>query len=400
MISPRGTQSSVTRTRNSDISFLTSVYNNYIRPDSHKNHQIQHQRLNSVSKIFVLYNSSGIDKEMQKELVKAAFMALRDIDEEDIDPRFIDLSVLENSQLMDQSAMATVAKWIHGNGTNVIVSLLHGQSLKSFSLVYQTVVNEKIKADQYLMQSDQKNPSSELTVVTPRIYPKSCVVSGVKVLSLQMSEISLAVALLNRVEKVGVHTLIPVIDDSSYQLHLLQEFVKQGELRNKRIRFTAPVFLSQSGHLARLSDMLKEYTGIKEETVYVHDAQYVRAGNLSESFGILLLASQGSHHAMQAAAQKKHIHLGWFSPDFIEHEEWASQNRDHRHLNAVGESNGNFSVGIENNFYGMYSVAFVGSKEWDNAERRRALLEISTYTGKCLSNISFIYSFNLYYMGG
>jgi hypothetical protein len=333
--------------------------------------------------IAVLYDSSGIDKEFQDELLKSVFVALRELDEEDLRPQFLDLSKIQAS---------LASEWILQNRTVSIVSLLGTESLSSFIATY----------DMVLLSSASDFPP-DLQIFTPRLLQRTefpTKVAVLKVYSLQMSPRALSTALLNRVEKVGIRTLIPVLDSNSdFQLSFLQQFVGVGEVRLKPIHFTRPIFIDDPNHLASFKAILNEYgNGVSEQKLREHSSQDQSTPSSSvffnsSSIGVIMLAAEGSQKAMQVAAEKKHMQMGWFSPNILQHEEWAYRASDNdtnnidESLNDVksfgNSSSSSPSADVEiNPHFGLYSVSYVGSQGWDNPQRRRVLRELTSYAGE------------------
>lgn len=306
----------------------------------------------------VLYSTSGIDKEFQLELFKSVFASLRDLDVsgDTFTPDFIDVSQLKNSTLVAQRL------W-----TN---SLAAPTSLTLISLLSESHLSQIASEWDRLVSSNPTRITRPVKIYTPRLiggvhFPPSVVVSSV-----QMGRTGASVALLNRVAKVGINALIPVLDGGDVSQVKWLDIFEQEAGRLGGIGFTDPIFIQRPDHLATFREMLDKQGGI-------------RGGSGKKRFGVLLLARNGSRLALRAAGEREHVQMGWFSPDILEHEEWAygggeegdeSRGRQRREIAT--------NVTTVNAHFGLYTVNFVGSGGWDNPTRRRMLRELTKYTGR------------------
>ncbi|CAG7832091.1 unnamed protein product [Allacma fusca] len=283
-------------------------------------------------KITVLYDSSSLDREYQLELLTAVQMAFYNLNEGDFLPQYIDLGRMDPPLT---TALLTSTQWIINNRTNAMVSLLEPQALTQFIQIY-----------------DQFKSRRVLKVFTPRLVPKNTLPkTSVQVLCLQMSEMALSTALLNRVEKIGVKTLIPILDrDDPAQLEFLQHFIAAGHHRTEPIGVSSPLFVVQGEKSPSLQEVLNDER------------------NSGISTGILLLATQGSQTVMEVANESKNIlQMRWFSPNLMQYEEWALRGPESSNLRS-------------NATFGIYSVHFVGTRGWDNPSRRKTLRELTHKT--------------------
>src|SRR4051812_4968812 len=83
-----------------------------------------------VGVVTVLHEGEGLDKEFQRELLKATFISLSGLDRGDLRPEFIDLS---------SSGPQEVVVRVRGNcsGGQVVISLLGGGRLAQFASLYE-----------------------------------------------------------------------------------------------------------------------------------------------------------------------------------------------------------------------------------------------------------------------
>ena len=278
--------------------------------------------------IGVLFDSSGIDSEYQRELLQAVQLAFRALNDNDVKVHYIDITSTKSSLLAS-------AQWIHGNQTKTVVSLLQPETLSEFTVSYEN------------LQTGQR-----LSIFSPRIVQKNIFAKkSVRVFSLQMSEMALAVALLNRVEKVGVTTLTPVLDkDNSAQLELLAHFITAGQHRLQPIEFSSPIFVTNNERSSALKNVLADES------------------NSPITRGILILATHASQSVIETAREGSNaMQMRWFSPYFTDYEEWATQQAEY----SESKSNNNATFGI-------YSIAYVGARGWDNPSRRKTLRELAS----------------------
>ncbi len=330
--------------------------------------------LNSVSRISVLFSSTSIDKEFQMELLKAVFASLRDLDSNGqtlFVPDFIELS--------SSISPAKAAQRVWDNSSLSVVSVLSESDLSQFASEYDGIISSSSKI------------IPNLQIFTPRMVDVTNFPSSVTVLSVQMNKRALSLAVLNRVEKVGINSLIPVLDygDES-QAQWLSIFEQEGRRMGKSIVLTTPIFIDNPQHLESFRQMLDDQGDIKGAF----------SKHPSPKFGVLLLASQGSRIALRVAAEKKHVQMGWFSPSILEYEEWAyggieQQNqtseiiRNEKSISDPAKKEERNHTPVFNSHFGLYTVNFVGSSGWDNPSRRRMLRELTKYTGEC----NFLYDF-------
>lgn len=334
-----------------------------------------------------IYDSASVDGHLQVDLVKSAVVSLQAMEKgNSFKPLFIDLSSIASESKLE--AMQLCVKKLISNEIKVIVSLLGGQELTEFAGVYNSF-------------QSLESETSRLFIYTPRSYsslwksPQSVIIK-----SLQMSEEARAVALLHRVGKVGVRTLIPVLDgDSDAELEQLQSYYKIGSEKKLKIKFTKPILLNNVAHGDHLKMMLEEHAGFNENRLRMHNKVITEGSHKKTKLnpGILLLARNASTLAMKIAAEKRHLLLNWFSPNILEFEEWAYRETTQGESNNSGvgsqevkaesEDPNNSFAGTKpkNSFFGLYTVNFVGSKGWDNPARRQMLRDLAASSCKQFS---------------
>jgi hypothetical protein len=294
----------------------------------------------TTTHIPVFYDSTAMDHHMQMEMLKAVFLSLRAHDPHDkLHPHFLDL--------------AHTPHWLpNPNATKIttIISLLSHTALEEWSAHYHAHTRPHLPPP--------------ITIFTPRLLSAPLdAAPSITLFSLQMDARALSVALLHRVEKVGTRTLVPILDSHSpAQLLLLQHFVEAAEQRLVPIRLTSPLFLDQPSQLpSTFRHLVGESGGV--------------------GVGVLLLAEKGSQRAMELAADKKDLHVGWFSPNILQHEEWAYNNNNNNN-NTTNTTP--IEQGEEERvspYFGLYTLEYVGGTGWDSPLRRRVLRQLSSYTG-------------------
>lgn len=298
----------------------------------------------------VVYDASSVDGHFQVELAKNIFFFMKFLQGKNVKPEFFDLSSFK-----EKSMKECVLKL---KDFKVIVSLLGDEELKQFAYTY-----------------DSELELSKIAIYTPRAISSSWKAPhSVAIKSLQMSQESGAVVLLNRVSKVGVKTLIPVLDgDSASEYDLLKSYHKISIETGMKLKFTKPILLSNPGHGDHLKELLSEHVGFNEKQLQNPNQSVSLVGqwvNMKNQLhpGVLLLARNASTLAMKIAVEKNHILLNWFSPNIVEFEEWAYNKEGSQVLNK--------------NLFGLYTTSFLGSKGWDNPIRRQVLRELAMSTGK------------------
>ncbi|CAL8082297.1 unnamed protein product [Orchesella dallaii] len=337
-------------------------------------------------KIPVIYDTSAIDGEFQNELAKSVVVALRVLEDHGLQPLFLDLAKLD-ATTSKVNAIQKCSKILIMNKFTVLVSLLNGDELKKFSHSYDNLVGK--------MGSIVEE--TKLHIYTPRSYMSSWKFpQSVIVKSLQMSEEARGVTLLNRVNKVGVRTLIPILDgDIMSQFELLNMYHDLGKLNKGGIELTKPILLNDPNHPTRIKQILSD---IQESSLLAQDSDNSlrNSTTLKSKPGVLILATKGSHLAMKIATENIHL-WSWFSPNMLEIEEATisqkvrdqernEDNRTHDSQAVLDDNGGQLNHSSQgttanNSFFGLYTVNFVGSKGWDNPLRRRMLRELTTFTG-------------------
>jgi len=276
-----------------------------------------------VPSLTVLYNSRASDGPFQLALLKGVGLGLRDAtgtDSTTPQPLFLDLSDSDLNMSVD---------WIIQNGTHTLISLLSSNQLKSFC---HLIASHKLK--------------ERMDIFTSRDLPdESTSFNGsIRVTSLQMSLESRIMALLHRIMKVGTRTLLPVLDDQT-QLPLLRKYKESSSKLLPELQFLSPIFMSQTASWIS------------------HPSFSFETGNGTGGHGqgILLLSANGlSEDAKRRFVDQDHF-FRWFSHDAF-HE--------------IGNSDGS-----PHEMFGLYSVQYVGSGNWDNSLRRRLLKEFNSFTG-------------------
>jgi len=214
--------------------------------------------------------------------------------------------------------------WILQNGTTAIISLLSSTQLKSFC---HRLAREELK--------------DQIDIFTPRDLPDefTSINNFIKVTSLQMSEEGRIMALLHRIVKVGTRTLLPFLDDQS-QLPLLRKYQEVSSKIFPQLQYASPIFTTQLPFS-------------------------FQTGNVTDfGQGILLLSAKGLNEDAGKRLREQHHFFGWFSHEAFH--EWDMRKGRHHEM------------------FGLYSVQYVGSTNWDNPHRRRFLKEFSSFTGKTL----------------
>lgn len=323
---------------------------------------------NGLKVIPVLYDSTGVDGHLQSELAKTVYLSVEIMEKglgEKVKPLFVDLGNKERG-------IQNILKIVHGN--NIVISLLESEQLVKFVKSYE---------------KEEMSKKNILNVYTPRSLWKPESVGGwsgvVVIKTLQMSEEAKAVALLHRVNKVGVKTLIPVLDSDNCQEqdYQLKYYAKLVGGRKGGLKLSKPIYLSRPEHEENLRKVLGESVNFNEDHLRENFGnKSIMVGESNEEDlkpGILLLAKNGSKVAMAIAEERKHLLLNWFSPNIIELEEWAMKEKDNGQKDNRIE--GARVEKANNSLFGLYTVNFVGAKGWDNPRRRQVLRELASFTG-------------------
>jgi len=298
----------------------------------------------------IVYNSKDKqDGPFQESLFRGAFLGLMEADTDStLNPIFLDLGL--------QNMTEEIGRILQQN-SKTILSLLSCNELRVF-------------ISHFVEQRKKNSEGSDPTVVmifTPRAIPSHHFnatlmnVNHLRLMSLQPNDKVRATVILNRVAKVRTRILTPVLDDQS-QLPLLRIYHHLASKYFPNVmRFKRPVFLFPSNPTP-FPNLPRQVPSSRGNSLQFLEPRSKRDANQTgaETTGILLLSSKWLPESADGFWSEDHF-FRWFSH------------------NPIQEVRNGFQV-----LFGMYTVQYVGSSNWDSRLRRNVIRELGNSSGTVL----------------